>query len=382
MYVVKNQDEFLTLLGEAVEGKYGAQAKLKEAITTSDIPNFLRGAVNAELEAQYPEAERVYRRFTTDHELNDFRPGALYELIADSSMLHRENGGVTVPGGLPRIPELTPYPTFEYRQSEKWLTTHKNGARVHFSFEAFINDEWDQIASLPAEMARLALDTEEILATLQLVDADGINSVNFNAANGNVLQARTTATLGDVTGEGTNVPANSPLTLDALFAAIAQIKEQRHNGRAVSVSRFVLLVPPNLTQYANVLVNAAVVRQTIGGREFEVTNPLPAQIEVVESRWLAEANQTATANTAWFLLPAGGRTANGRKTIVETFLRGRKNPEMRVSGATGRYLGGGDVPFTEGSFDNDDAEVRIRHIVGSAFVNADGTLASNGTGQA
>src|SRR5690606_12153118 len=380
--VIKNQEQFLTLLDEAIKGKYSAQAALKEAITTSDIPNFLRGAVNAELDAQYPEAERVYTRFTTDYDLNDFRPGALYELLTDSTTLHRENGGVTAPGGLPRIPELTPYPTFEYSQSEKWLTTHKNGARIHFSFEAFINDEWDQIASLPAEMARLALETEEIMATWQLVTPDGVNAANFNTASGNVLQARSTATLGDVTGTETNVPANSPLTLDALFAAIAQIKEQRHNGRAVQVRRFVLLVPPALTQYANVLVNAAVVRQTVGGREFEITNPLPAQITVVESAWLAELNESANADKTWFLLPEGGRTANGRRTIVETVLRGRRTPEMRVSGNTGRYVGGGDAPLTEGSFDNDDAEVRIRHIVGSAFVNADGTIASNGSGTA
>lgn len=379
---IKNTDHFRELLSEALGGKYSAQATLKEAITTDDIPYFLRSVVNAELEEQYPQAEPVYRKFTTDFELNDFRPGALYELLPDSSMLHRENGGQSRTVGLPRIPELTPYPTFEFRESEKWVTTHKNGARVHFSFEAIINDEWDQIASLPAEMLRLAVDTEEALATLQLVGADGINAANFNAGNGNVLEARSTATLGDVTGTETNVPANAPLSLDALFAAIAQIKEQRHNGRAVRVQRFVLLVPPALTQYANVLVNAAVVRQTVGGREFEISNPLPAQIEVVESEFLAELNgDDATADSTWFLLPAGGRTANGRRTIVETFLRGRRTPEMRVSGSTGRYLGGGDVPSSEGSFDNDDVEVRVRHLVGSGFLNADGTIVSSGAGE-
>jgi len=379
--LIKNTDHFREVLAEALDGKYASQALLKEAITTDDIPYFMRQVVNAELEEQYPLAEPVYRTFTTDFELNDFRPGGLYELIADSSMLRRENGGETRQVGLPRIPELTPYPTFEYRESEKWFTTHKNGARIHFSFEAFINDEWDQIASLPAEMVRLAVDTEEALAHLQLVGPNGINSANFNAANGNVLQARTTATLGDVTGAETNVPANAPLSLDALFAALAQIKEQRHNGRAVRVPRFVLLVPPALTQYANVLVNAAVVRQTVGGREFEISNPLPAQIRVVESEFLAELNgDDDTADTTWFLLPEGGRTGNGRRTIIETFLRGRRTPEMRVSGNTGRYIGGGDVPYTEGSFDNDDAEVRIRHIVGSGFVNPDGTIASDGSG--
>src|SRR5690554_356022 len=84
--------------------------------------------------------------------------------------------------------------------------------------------------------------------------------------------------------------------------------------------------PPALTQYANVLVNAAVVRQTVGGREFEISNPLPAQIRVVESEFLAELNGDAdTADSTWFLLPEGGRTGNGRRTIIET-----RSEERRV----------------------------------------------------
>src|SRR5690625_8020558 len=114
--LIKNTDHFREVLAEALAGKYKSQALLKEAITTDDIPYFMRQVVNAELEEQYPQAEPVYRTFTTDFELNDFRPGGLYELLPDSSLLHRENGGQTRSVGLPRIPELTPYPTFEYRE--------------------------------------------------------------------------------------------------------------------------------------------------------------------------------------------------------------------------------------------------------------------------
>lgn len=382
MEQIKTQEQFNELLEKALAGSYNAQGILKEAISTSDIPTFFNRLVNAEIENQYPTYEPTWTEYATKVELNDFRPTAFYELLPDSSMLRRNNAGVNMPAGLPRVPELTPYPTFEFKSSEKFVQTAKHGARVHFSFEAFVNDAWDQIASLPGELTYLARQTEDVLAALMLVNANGVNTANFNAENDNILRARSTPTLGDVVGENSATPDNAPLSLDALFAAIQQTKEQKVNGNSVRVNKFVLAVPPSLTQYANLLVNAAVVKQTVGGREFTVSNPLPAQIKVVEIPWLTDLNEQAWANTAWFLLPAGGRTDNGRRTIVETFLRGRETPEMRVNTDTGKYLGGGDVDYTEGSFDNDDAQVRLRHIVGSGFLNPGGTIFSKGDGSA
>ena len=381
---IKSQEQFNRLLNEALGGDRLAQGMLKEAITTSDLPTFYRRIANAELENQYPEVQPVWEEFASRVDLNDFRPTNFYELVSDSSMLQRENGGITMPdGALPRVPELTPYPTFQYKQSEKFVRTAKHGARLQWSFEAFINDEWDQIAALPAEATLLARNTEDILATLMLVTSSGVNSTNFNEQNDNVLKAADPI-VGDVTGIGTSVPANAPLSQDALFAALAQAKAQKDGlrGNPVVVNQFVLVVPPGLTNYANLLVNATQYEQVVDGRTYTVTNSLPASVRVVENPWITSINTSPEAAGFWFLLPDRGRTANGRRTIVETFLRGRDTPELRYHANQGVYLGGGDVPYTEGSFDNDDAEIRLRHIVGSGFLNPGGTIASNGTGEA
>lgn len=380
---IKTQEQFNRLLNEAIGGDRLAQGLLKEAITTSDLPTFYRRVANAELENQYPEVQPVWQEFASEVQLNDFRPTAFYELTSDSSMLQRENGGITMPdGALPRVPELTPYPTFEYKQSEKFVRTAKHGARIQFSFEAFVNDEWEHIAALPAEATLLARNTEDILATLMLVTSSGINSTNFNALNDNVLRAASPI-VGDVTGVATSVPANAPLSQDALFAAIQQVKSQTGGlrGNPVQVNNFVLVVPPALTNYANLLVNATTIEQEVDGRKYTFTNPLPASVRVVENPWITSINTSPEAAGYWFLLPDRGRTANGRRTIVETFLRGRQVPELRYHNDQGRYLGGGEVPYTEGSFDNDDAEIRLRHIVGSGFLNPGGTIASDGTGE-
>jgi hypothetical protein len=46
----------------------------------------------------------------------------------------------------------------------------------------------------------------------------------------------------------------------------------------------------------------------------------------------------------------------------------------------GTFLGGGDVPARDGSFDNDDFEMRIRHIATGGFLVPTGTVASTGVG--
>jgi hypothetical protein len=62
------------------------------------------------------------------------------------------------------------------------------------------------------------------------------------------------------------------------------------------------------------------------------------------------------------------------------FLRGYETPELRIKSNGGLYLGGAEVPAREGSFDNDDWEMRIRHIATGAFIVPAGTLASTGAG--
>nr|DAN30696.1 MAG TPA: Major capsid protein [Caudoviricetes sp.] len=41
-------------------------------------------------------------------------------------------------------------------------------------------------------------------------------------------------------------------------------------------------------------------------------------------------------------------------------------------------IGGGDVNPYEGSFDNDDIEIRIRQIAGAGLVSYDGIIGSTG----
>jgi len=88
-------------------------------------------------------------------------------------------------------------------------------------------------------------------------------------------------------------------------------------------------------------------------------------------------DKSANANTTWYLLPTG--CAGIRPAVVFSKIRGRETPELRISNATGDYLGGGAVPGREGSFLNDDIEFRVRHFVGAAGIAFETAAVSNGS---
>jgi hypothetical protein len=106
-------------------------------------------------------------------------------------------------------------------------------------------------------------------------------------------------------------------------------------------------------------------------------NPIGSRVTIVVNDWLTKINSGATSY--WFLIPVPGQSLN--PAVALGFLRGYETPELRIKANGGLYLGGGAVPAREGSFDNDDWEMRIRHIATGGFIVPAGTLASTGAGE-
>jgi len=278
-----------------------------------------------------------------------------------------------VGGPLPRVPELTPYPTMKYTANGRFVETGKHGARVQFSFEAFVNDDWGVIERFPADAGELAARTEDLLVLLQLFNpaAKGLRTDVFSSENGTLLDL--SGVPAEIKGEATGAAGAVPLSLGAIAAARYQALNTVHNGRYVTVPNgFVLLAAPGLAEVAKDFTRITEVRRTVGKETYITANPIK-DIEVVSSDLVGLVG----GDKAWVLLPKGGRTS-AKTTLVKTGLRGRETPELRVHNATGQLLGGGSVDYREGSFDNDDAEIRIRQIAGAGIVNYDGIVGSNG----
>jgi hypothetical protein len=374
------------LVEHALDGDYKAQGEIKDEIrratggtgieveeshSTSDFPAALQVITNFAFLGQYQQIQPLYPSYTTQYNVNDLRPTAFYSLLFDYSNLPAQNGGSTtnknMPGGLPRVPELTEYPTFSFSATNSSFAVAKYGARVNFSFEMLLNDQWNALETLPTQLAQLARNQEDIVATEVLASATGPDAVTFNNTNQNII---TTAN-----GFASNNPV---LSIDALVNAQAVIRAKKLAGNPVIVPSFTLMVPPALEALARRLLNISDLTVTDPTNGVYTTpNPI-ADVNLIVNPWLPVVDQSASVNTTWYLIPTGG--TNGiRPAIVFSKIRGRETPELRISGSTGSYIGGGAVAPTEGSFLNDDIEYRVRHFSGAASIGVESMAVSKGT---
>ena len=83
----------------------------------------------------------------------------------------------------------------------------------------------------------------------------------------------------------------------------------------------------------------------------------------------------AKAAKTWFLLPAPN---TARPALVTAFMSGHETPDLRYKNDQGNRVGGGSIPASEGSFDDDTIQYRVRHIVGAAAVDPTFTFVSRG----
>jgi hypothetical protein len=369
--------EFLRLKREAEVGSPVAMGRLREAVSSGDFPLLFQSISQASMLGQYAELPQQWPTFSVRTTVPDFRPARMvrWDTVAGQSQTTDYNGGAERHvRALPRIPELTEYPTFNLTTEGTDYFVNKYGARFPFSWEAFMNDELRVLSQLPTEMARWARDTEDVLTTGVLATSSGPNPDFFN----------TTENFGANAPVGNYVEGNPALTLDALEHAINQISMRTVAGRQVRVQNFVLLVPPSLALTAQEIAQGTTylkVRQLPDGTEMRqnISSPVAGRFTVVESPWLPLIDSSATAPTTWYLIPAGGQTDRG-PAIVTAFLRGHETPEVRVMGDTGRALGGGDLSAFEGSFSHDDIQYRVRSIIGAAGIDASAVAVSLGNG--
>lgn len=362
--ITARQLEAAKLLEGAIRGDKRDQLALREGISTSDLPVQLAPTINKIMLDNYAETPAVWDQFAQRLVVDDFRPQQYMNMAYDDDGLDNA-GDKFYEGALPTVGEYDEYPTagwFSFSEAE--FQVKKSGSRVRFSWESIVNDNNISVLErLPIELARKARGLEDLEATKQLVATGGLNTANFKTANQNIISG------------------NPALTLEALEAAIQAINLQTYNGRQVApFTRFVLMVSPALEltakkilaiqQVRTEITDGSTVTSTVSG------NPIGSQIRIVVNHWIKKIN--TGADNYWFLLPETGDTLN--PGIVLGFLRGYEAPELRVKANGGLYLGGGAVPAREGSFDNDDFEMRIRHIATGGFLFPQGTIASTGAG--
>ncbi|RCK68273.1 hypothetical protein DT076_16625 [Desertihabitans brevis] len=346
------RDQTAAFMREAFAGRK-SEKELREAFSTSDFTLAAYAQVDSETLQQYQEQPSVWRQYTDITTVNDFRPKRLMDRW--SNIL-----------GLKLVPELTEYPTGAGQDHENWwINVAKYGLRDAISFEAMKNNEAiDELEAIPTRFARAAAETETInaLANLLKIDpktnlASDVNTDFFKTANG-------------------NAPTALPLTaanLDTVLTAMAQRKSRQ--GRHVARPQLQVVIPTSLEPQMQRIQALREIRETDGTTESVYDNFLRTTDYVVEPM-LDVINTNAKAATTWFVLPKPGQA---RPASFAAFLRGYETPDLRVKVSTGQRVGGGNISPLEGSFEVDDIQHRVRHIVGHQHGDPTFTYVSRGS---
>lgn len=362
--ITARQLEAAKLLEGALRGDRSDKLKLQEGISTSDLPVQLAPTINKIMLENYAAQPKVWDRFASRLVVDDFRPVTFQNMRYEDEGM--DNAGDKFrEGSLPTVAEYGEYPTAGwFSVTEQTMAVKKAGTRIRFSWETIVNDgQIGLLERLPLELAAKAAGKEDEEVTKQLVASGGLNTTNFKSQNQNLLSG------------------NPALTLEALEDAIEAANRQTYNGNLIApVTRFALVIPRALEMTARrILAIQSVRTETTSGSTVTSLvsgNPIGSQVEIVVNDWLTKINSGAGAY--WFLIPVPGQSLN--PGVALGFLRGYETPELRIKMNGGTYLGGGDVPAREGSFDNDDFEMRIRHIATGGFIVPAGTIASTGAG--
>lgn len=343
------------LLERAMQGDIVADAQLREAVTSSDAALSLAHIVNLNLIPQLDKADRsVVPLVGAGARLTpDFRPVALMSIFGDL-----DGAGIGANGEALVVPEGTPYPKVSITGRESFYASlAKRGVSFDFTWEARVNDTAGFFTDIPGEL----LDLTDTTEYAQVFDA--------------LLQAN--EELPSVTlPDGTVVAVNAAASPNAIFAAIIALAERTINGRKIgTLSGYNVIVPTGrkpyveyqLKQYMNIIsIQDGAI--TFGAPDTSVLST----VTVLES--------DRVTGTKWYVLPKPGAT---RRPVLELMkLRGYESPELRVSADAGMYLGGGQVPGLEGSFEADTISYRYRYVVGGVLWSDSYVVYSEGDGDA
>lgn len=336
------------LLTAAMRGDKIASGKLAEVHTTSDLKFNMAHLVTSVALPQFDEAERTWTQVAGTRTVPDFGPVRLQSIFGSLT-----GAGVHEQGGLPRVPEATPYPYVTVTGQEAFYAKlDKLGAKFGFTFESNVNDIAGFFAQIPGELVELALDAEE----REVYDA--------------LVNGTTNATEAITLPDGTAVPANAELTPEAIWAAIIQLQNVEVNGRKVGrASGYNVVVPRGTADYINWMLNRAIIQVQDGLVTYGPGDRSAlANVSIVETDFLT--------GTQWIILPKPGAI---RRPVLELLrLAGYEQPELRVHGDTGQYVGGSAVSPFEGSFDNDTIDYRVRYVAGGVMWSSDYSLVSTG----
>lgn len=360
--------EMADLADAVIQGDRVKKEIFLERLGTADGVFAFANLTNAQLQDEYARTESIWQKFATRTVVQDFRNIDWVSLDYSFDNFKKEDKGVArAAGALPKVAEGEKYQAFSLSSQTQNFAVEKFGAQFGMTWEAFVNDPYNTVARIPVIFRNAAVDTLDANATRAL----------FAAADAQPHLAAVSA--GDsVTSVA--VKADEALNFHSLTAARAQLKAKKdRRGNPVTTGRLVLNVGPALVTRAEAILNQQtyVTRSGTTSNYTELSGAVNfGDIEIVENKYLPFY---AGNDTTWILSPAGGDGGPVGPAVLQAFLAGEEEPEIRVSGLAGYTPNGQALPFTAGSFDTDTFDMRVRVVNGAGSVNPLPLILSDGT---
>lgn len=357
------------LFKAAMAGDFIADARLREAVVSTDASVNLTHAINIEFVPAYDREIHELGAWAGSRTVKDFRPTALYSIYAGEGDAETdENGehvsdmrgaGLGLHGEPLVIPEGAPFPMVSMTGGLEsyYQKLRKRGLRFDWTWEAQVNDTVGFFDQIPGELIGTSVD--------------GKIAEFFDA-----LMAVTNATqlAGGAAVDGTVVPAKAILSPEAVTRAIYERSIRKVKGRKIGkATAYNLFIPIGATDIWDFQLKRRVLQFINGafvedGARYEtaaLSNVTPIEHERID-------------DGEWFLVPAPKST---RRPVMEFLsLRGYETPELRVQNLQGSYLGNGAVSPFNGSFDTDSIAYRLRLVSGAVLWNEKDVIWSDGTG--
>lgn len=356
------------LFSGAMAGDFVSDARLREAVVSSDASVNLAHAVNLEFVPGYDREVHTLGNWAGTRTVKDFRPVVLYSLYwgegddtaaADEYNASNMRGAGLGEHGEPLVvPEGSPFPMVSMTGGLEsfYQKLRKRGLRFDWTWEAQINDTVGFFDQLPSELMSVAVDGKIAEFFDALLSATAVSALHAGTAP-----------------DGTLIPANAILSPEAVEQAIYERGQRVVKGNKIGeATSYNLFVPIGTKRFWDFQMGRR--RMTLINGSF--VEDASRYNTVLENVTLVEHDRIATGT--WSLVPAPGST---RRPVIEFLkLRGYETPELRVQNLQGSYLGAGSISPFEGSFDTDSLAYRLRVIDGAVLWNEAQVIHSTGAG--
>lgn len=330
---------------------------LQEAMTTSDFPNLFGDILDRQVLANYQEAPQSYRNYCKISTVSDFRTVKRFRVDGSEAVL-------------PAVNQQSEYPESKLVDAAYSYAVGKYGRRTPFAWETIINDDLSALEDVPRRYGRAARRSEEKFATQLFVASTGPNTTFYASGNKNIVNT--------TNGAASTNPALSVNGIqDALTVLMNHVDT---DGEPIAIEAVELVVPPALMVIGQNILNSTQLWLNENGgttnSRLISQNWMKGMFRLNVNAYLPIVDTTHGA-TAWYLFAS---PANGRPAIEVGFLRGHETPEIFMKQPNAVRVGGGPVNPTDGDFDTDSVQYKIRHVFGGTLLDPLMSVASNGSG--